>query len=89
MHRSFFLSREASFTWDNKEAHALIQQWGVCYVSPIFHLCVPDNVPTTVQTQLDQKTEVVQTEWISLSGGTVPGPLGTEQTPRECVPPFA
>ncbi|KAG7223552.1 hypothetical protein INR49_028445, partial [Caranx melampygus] len=43
-----------------------------------------DNVPTTVQTGADQRAGLVKTEWISLSGGTVPGRLGTEQTPGEC-----
>lgn len=62
---------------------------GQCCVSRFFHLRATDNIPTTVQTQPDQKAGLVKTEWISLSGGKVPGPLGTEQTPRECVPPSA
>lgn len=55
--------------------------------SSTFHPCVPDNVQTTVQTQPDQKTGLVKTEWITPSGGTVPGPLGTEKIPRECPRP--
>jgi len=75
-----FLSRKAF-------AH-VEQQKRTCAL--IHMLCdprAPDNVPTTAQTQPDQKAGLVRTEWISLSRGTVPGPLGTEQTPRECVPP--
>lgn len=55
--------------------------------STTFHPCVPDNVQTTVQTQPDQKTGLVKTEWITPSAGTVPGPLGTEKIPRECLRP--
>lgn len=49
----------------------------MCCVISTFHPWSPDNVSATGQIR---RPGLVRREWLSLSGGTVPGPMGTQQT---------